>query len=92
MTRSEKREQRIRESPTNVRFDDLDLVLRDYGFVVRNRGTSHHIYSHPLIPNSVNVPLHGAMTKPIYIRQAIAAIDAVIVLGEERAKEKESDQ
>lgn len=44
MTKSEKREQSIRENPNNVRFNDLDLILRDYDFVVRNRGTSHHIY------------------------------------------------
>jgi hypothetical protein len=78
MTKSEKREQGIREHPSNVRFDELDLVLRDYDFVVRNRGTLHHIYSHALIPNSVNVPFHGPTVKPIYVKQAIAAIDAVI--------------
>jgi predicted RNA binding protein YcfA (HicA-like mRNA interferase family) len=88
MTKSEKREQNIRENPNNVRFDDLDLILRDYGFVVRNRGTSHHIYSHILIPNSVNVPFHGSTVKPIYVKQAIAAIDAVIARRAEIEKEQ----
>lgn len=88
MTKSEKREQKICENPSNVRFNDLDLVLRDYGFVVRNRGTSHYIYSHKSVPNAVNVPVHGSIVKPIYVRQAIAAVDAVIAHRDEQIKEE----
>lgn len=75
--RRSKREQAIRDNPGDVRFNDLDHLLRDYGFILRNRGMSHHVYSHPLVPHIVNVPRHGAKVKPIYARQAIAAIDAV---------------
>lgn len=63
MTKSEKRERAVRQNPSNVRFDDLDLLLRDYGFVLRNRGTSHHIYSHSLIAEHVNVPFRGPTVK-----------------------------
>lgn len=77
MTRTERRERAIRRNPNDVRFDDLDLLLRAYGFARRNRGTSHHIYTHPLIPGHVNVPVHGSSVKPVYVRQALAAIDAV---------------
>lgn len=86
MTKSEKRERAVRQNPNNVRFEDLDVLLRDYGFVLRNRGTSHHIYSHPLISSHVNVPLHGSTVKPIYVKQALAAIDAVIERQREQGK------
>jgi hypothetical protein len=83
VTKSDKREQAIRHNPSNVRFDDLDRVLRDYAFTRRNSGTSHFVYSHPLIVDHVNVPRHGATVKPIYVKKAIAAIDEVITAEKE---------
>lgn len=86
MAKRSKREQAIRDNPANVRFDDLDNVLRDYGFRVRTRGTSHHMYTHPSVPDAVNLPRHGATVKPMYVKQSIAAIDAVIAAQEEEQK------
>lgn len=86
MARRSKREEAIRSNPANVRFDDLDNVLRDYGFGVRNRGTAHHIYTHPSVPDAVNLPRHGPTVKPVYVKQAIVAIDAVIAAHDEEQK------
>ncbi len=83
MAKSDKREQAIRHNPSNVRFDDLDRVLLDYAFTRRNSGTSHFIYIHPLIVGHVNIPRHGAIVKPIYVKKAIAAIDELIAAEKE---------
>ena len=83
MTKSDKREQTIRRNPNNVRFDDLDIVLLDHGFSRRNRGTSHFVYIHPLVTDHVNVPHHGTIVKPIYVKKAIAAIDGVSAVEKE---------
>ncbi len=88
VTKSDKREQAIRRNPNNARFDDLDTVLLDYGFSRRNRGTSHFVYIHPLVTDHVNIPYHGAIVKPIYVKKAIAAIDGVITAErEEKGRE-----
>ncbi len=84
MTRMERRERAIRRNPNDVRFDDLDLLLRAYGFTRRNRGKSHHVYRHPSITEHVNVPVHGSTVKPIYVKQALAAIDAIKATQQEQ--------
>jgi hypothetical protein len=90
VTRNEKREQAIRRNPNNVRFDDMDLVLIGYGFNRRNTGTSHFVYIHPLIRDHVNVVRHGATIKPIYVKKAVAAIDAVIAAERSNGDEEET--
>ncbi len=46
MSKREKLLEKIRNNPKNVRFDDLDSILIDYGFVRRQsgKGTSHYVY------------------------------------------------
>jgi hypothetical protein len=52
----EKQRQRIEQSPRHVRFEDLDAVLRAYGFQVRSprRGGSHCFYYRG--PHLLSVP------------------------------------
>jgi len=83
MTKRDKREIAIRRNTKNVRFDDLDLVLRDAGFAPRKeaRGSSSHIsYTHPLIADILTVVMpHGGAThvKEYQVKNALAALDAV---------------
>lgn len=87
MTKRDKREQTIRRNTKDVRFDDLDLVLRGAGFAPRKEsrgGSSHVTYVHPLIAEIVTVVMpHVGAThiKEHQVKDALAAIDAV------RAKE-----
>ena len=57
MTKSEKREQAIRENPTQTRFPDLDTLLRSYGFLRSQPrgGSSHYIWKGPLSLYGVSV-------------------------------------
>ncbi len=78
MARREKREAAIRRNTRQVRFDDLDAVLRAHDF--DGDADAHHVvYSHRRHGDIVtNVPKpHGGAThvKPIYVGKAIAAID-----------------
>ena len=87
MTKRDKRETAIRRNTKNVRFDDLDLVLRAAQFTPRKEsrgGSSHVTYSHPLMTEILTVVMpHGGAThvKKYQVKHALAAIDAV------RAKE-----
>lgn len=81
MAKRDKREATIRRNTKNVRFDDLDRVLRDAGFAPRkdSRGGSSHVtYTHPLIAAIVTVVIpHGgtAHVKEYQVVNALAAID-----------------
>lgn len=80
MTKSEKREEAIRRTLKNVRFDDLDLLLRSYDFDPVQR-SSHVTYQHQrYVDQRVTVVKpHGGATdvKPVYVRNALTAIDIV---------------
>lgn len=47
MTKRDKREERIRNNPKVVTFEELDWLLRQYGFVEVRRTGSHAAYRHP---------------------------------------------
>lgn len=80
MTKSEKREATIRQNPKQVRFDDLDALLRSYDFAQRQprSGSSHYKYTHPRYKGKLEVPRpHGTHVRPFYVQLALAAIDRV---------------
>jgi len=80
MTKSEKREATIRQNPKQVRFADLDLLLRSYAFVrTQSRGgSSHFTYRHALLAKIVTIPTHGAgFVKVEYVKEALDRIDEV---------------
>jgi len=70
----EKRRQKVEQSPRQVRFEDLDALLRAYGFQVRRpkRGGSHCFYcrgSHLL-----SVPRRRPHLREYVVRQALAML------------------
>lgn len=80
MTKSEKREQALRHSAKNVRFPDLDLVMRSYDFL-DEQASSHVTYQHRryLDVRCTVVKPHSdtAQMNPAYVRLALDAIDRV---------------
>jgi hypothetical protein len=89
MTKSEKRERSIRRNIRNVRFDDLDLLLRSYDFLPSQSG-SHVTYEHAVYDDQrvTVVKPHGGTTqvKPVYVRGALLVIDIVRARVAEDAK------
>ena len=75
MTKLEKLRKRIEEAPKQVRFENLDQLLRACGFEVRHprRGGSHHYYSKGRI--NISVPKRRPHVLPVYVRLALKAID-----------------
>jgi predicted RNA binding protein YcfA (HicA-like mRNA interferase family) len=76
MAKRDKRIAAMRRNPSNVRPDDLDVVLRAAGFTMRQQGTSHKVYTRG--EQQVVVPQHRPFLKAAYLRRALA------VLGEEK--------
>lgn len=75
MSKSEKLLEKIRNNPKAVSFDDLDKVLRGYGFVRRQlrSGSSHHYYTFGAL--TLSVPYKRPYVREIYVKQALALIE-----------------
>jgi hypothetical protein len=84
MTKRDKQEATIRNNPRQVRFDDLDTLMRRYKFV-GDRNKPHVVYAHSVHTDViVNVAKpHGGANhvKTTYVEDALAAIDAVKARG-----------
>jgi len=53
-----------------IRFDELCALLRRLGFGERQRGGSHHIFSHQGVAEILNLqPRPGGEAKPYQVRQ-----------------------
>lgn len=67
---------KIANNPKGVRFEELDKLLKKYGFQRRQPGggSSHYTYWHPQLPEILTVP-YGRPVKAIYVKKAIAAIE-----------------
>ncbi|MFZ5899546.1 MAG: hypothetical protein ACOYU7_10380 [Bacillota bacterium] len=76
MTKLRKLYASIVKNPKDVDFEDLDRILRQYGFIRRQpgKGSSHYTYHHPGLVDILTVP-YNRPVKAIYVRQAIAAIE-----------------
>ena len=76
MTKAEKRDQRIRKNPKNVKFQDVITWLEDNGFSLDWVSGSHHIFIHPVIENPINIQKKKDGTAKAYqVKQAISIID-----------------
>jgi hypothetical protein len=77
----ERLRQRVEQSPKQVRFDDLDALLRAYGFEVRRPGSggSHHFYhrgSHLL-----SVPKRRPHLREYVVRRALSMLREIDAEG-----------
>jgi len=76
MTKAEKRNQRIRKNPNNIKFQDLIIWLEDNGFSLDRVSGSHHIFVHPTIENPINIQKKKDGTAKAYqVKQAIRIVD-----------------
>jgi predicted RNA binding protein YcfA (HicA-like mRNA interferase family) len=81
MARKEKILERIRNNPYQVRFEEIDKIMRQYEFEERHHA-SHYVYSHPQIAGVVTIVRpHGKggtqFVAPFYIKKALEAISKV---------------
>lgn len=82
MGQREKLLEQLRGNPKNVRFEDLDRLLRLCGFERRNpQGGSHYVYKRPGC-RPITVPRHKPV-ESVYVKKALALIDE---LGEPAEK------
>lgn len=59
----------------NVRFEDFQELLEDFGFTLSRISGSHHIYTHERINDIINIQNAKGQAKPYQIRQALKLIE-----------------
>ena len=76
MTKSEKKDQKIRRNPKNVKFQDFVSWLEDNEFSLDRVSGSHHVFVHRDIDTPINIQRKKDGTAKAYqVKQAIKIID-----------------
>jgi hypothetical protein len=73
--------ERARNSPKNLKFEDLCTLAECYGWVFQRQSGSHRIYLHPSLGNTVgsmmNFQPRGGKAKPTQVKQLLDAIEGL---------------
>ncbi|MCH4890673.1 addiction module toxin, HicA family [Acidaminobacter sp. JC074] len=74
MSKREKLLNKIKNNPTNVKFETLQTLLLHYGFIERQpkKGSSHYTYVYGNL--IITIPKHKPVNK-IYVKQFLKLID-----------------
>ena len=59
----------------NVRFADMQGLVEAFGLTLARVSGSHHIFSHPDVPELVNLQEVGGQAKPYQIRQFLKLVE-----------------
>jgi len=67
--------QRLLASPNNARFSDVRGLVEAFGFGLARVSGSHHIFTHPAIPELLNLQEVDGEAKPYQIRQFFRLVE-----------------
>jgi predicted RNA binding protein YcfA (HicA-like mRNA interferase family) len=76
--RRQKRRHKIAQNPKNVRFEDLQRLLEDYGFELKRTKGSHHAFIGYVGDEKMTliVPYHRPL-KEVYVKQVLSLLDQI---------------
>lgn len=74
MTKRQKRIRKLFQNPKTVTFKELDRVLREFGFEIRqpSSGSSHYIYTKKEI--QISVPFKRPFVQEVYVKRVLELI------------------
>ena len=67
--------QKILDGSKNVRFQDMIALVQTFGFRLSRVSGSHHIFTHPGIPELVNLQEVHGQAKPYQIKQFLKLVE-----------------
>ena len=75
----------ILNNPKNVRFEDLDKLLRELGYSVRQPkgGSSHYTYFKIEEKMIITVPYKRPFVKSVYVKNVIKLLNLEVIFNEE---------
>jgi predicted RNA binding protein YcfA (HicA-like mRNA interferase family) len=77
MTAKWKRHERIKDNPSDVRFEEAEAWLLSFGFQKREAKGSHKVFTHPQWDGRLTMQEHRGKAKAYQIRQALRAIEEI---------------
>ncbi|MCC7060968.1 MAG: type II toxin-antitoxin system HicA family toxin [Burkholderiaceae bacterium] len=76
MVKKQKLLEKILRGSKNVPFNDLEVLLEAFGFVLERISGSHHIFKHPSVPSLLSLqPDRNGQAKPYQVRQFLALVE-----------------
>ncbi len=67
--------QQILAGSRNIRFADMCRLVEAFGFSLARVSGSHHIFTHPDVPELVNLQEVRGQAKPYQIRQFLKLVE-----------------
>ena len=74
MTKREKRVRKLFQNPKTVPFKELDKVLKDTGFSLRQPGSGSSNYIYTKGNMQISVPFRRPFVKEIYVKRVLELI------------------
>lgn len=92
MTRREKLRRKLRNNPAGATMQEVETLLKNFGFELARISGSHHIYEYDAgdIWKQVVVPLHGRKVKKAYVKQVVDILDELFPEDEDEGDEQEN--
>lgn len=75
MSKKRKILQQILAGSKNISFDDMMLLVESFGFNLSRINGSHHIFSHPKVPELVNLQNIKGKAKIYQIKQFLSLVE-----------------
>ena len=75
MSKKRKILQQILAGSKNISFDDMILLVEAFGFNLSRVNGSHHIFSHPKVPELVNLQNIKGKAKIYQIKQFLSLVE-----------------
>ena len=75
MSKKRKLLEKVLSGSKNLQFDDLVILVEAFGFSLSRINGSHHIFTHPTIPELINLQNRNGKAIPYQIRQFLILIE-----------------
>jgi predicted RNA binding protein YcfA (HicA-like mRNA interferase family) len=75
MSKKRKLLEKVLSGSKNLQFDDLVTLVEAFGFSLSRINGSHHIFTHPTIPELINLQNRNGKAIPYQIQQFLILIE-----------------
>jgi predicted RNA binding protein YcfA (HicA-like mRNA interferase family) len=75
MSKKRKLLEKVLSGSKNIQFNELVLLVEAFGFSLSRVNGSHHIFTHPNIPEIINLQNRNGQAVPYQIRQFLILIE-----------------
>lgn len=67
--------ERILSGSKNIKFEEVVILAKAYGFRLTRINGSHHIFIHPEVRELINLQSVNGMAKPYQIKQLLKLVE-----------------